>query len=59
MESININPTFVDGNKRTGFLTKFAIVSENNIKLTANIEDICSFAIKVSTGETKFEDIVH
>jgi death-on-curing protein len=58
MESIIINHPFVDGNKRTGFLAMFAILSKENIKLTANDEDIYTFTIRVSTGETKLEDMV-
>jgi len=45
--------------KRTRFLAMFAIMSKENIKLTATYEDIYTFTIRVSTGETKFEDIVH
>lgn len=58
MESIIINHPFVDGNKRTGFLAMFAILQRGSIKLTASDKDIYSFAIRVSTGETKFDDIV-
>ena len=58
MESIIINHPFVDGNKRTGFLAMFAILLKENIKLIANDENIYKFTIQVSTGETRFEDIV-
>jgi death on curing protein len=58
MESIIINHPFVDGNKRTGFLTMFAILQRGSIKLTASDEDMYSFTIGISTGDTKFEDIV-
>ena len=58
LESIIINHPFIDGNKRTGFLAMFAILLKENIKLTDNNEDIYSFTIRVSTGETKFDDIV-
>lgn len=58
MESLIINHPFVDGNKRTGFLGMFGILLKENIKLTATDENIYAFTIRVSTGETKFEDIV-
>lgn len=58
MESLIINHPFVDGNKRTGLLGMFGILLKENIKLTASDENIYAFTIRVSTGETKFEDIV-
>lgn len=58
MESLIINHPFVDGNKRTGFLGMFGILLKENIKLTATDGNIYAFTIRVSTGETKFEDIV-
>lgn len=58
MESIIINPPFVEGNKRTGFLAMFSILTKEKIKLKANYEKIYTFTIRDSTGESKFEDIV-
>jgi death on curing protein len=58
MESIIINHPFIDGNKRTGFLAMFAILALNNHKLISREEIAYTLTIKVSTGETKFEQIV-
>jgi death on curing protein len=57
-ESLIINHPFIDGNKRTGFLAMASLLIEDGIKLTASQEDAYHFAIQISTGETKFEEIV-
>jgi death on curing protein len=57
-ESIIINHPFVDGNKRTGLLAMLAVLEESKIQINAANDDIYSFIIKISTGETKFEQIV-
>lgn len=58
VESIIINHPFVYGNKRTGFLAMLAVLEESNIAINVANEDIYSFVIKTSTGESKFEQIV-
>ena len=58
IESIIINHPFIDGNKRTGFLAMFAILEEEDYKLTAHEESAYSFTIKISTGEIHFDEIV-
>ncbi|MEP6926144.1 MAG: type II toxin-antitoxin system death-on-curing family toxin [Ginsengibacter sp.] len=57
-ESIIINHPFIDGNKRTGFLTMLAILKIGKMNLTANEEDAYQFTISISTGEIKFDQIV-
>lgn len=57
-ESLIINHPFVDGNKRTGFLAMMAILSEGNLEITVSNNAIYDFAIAISTGELKFEQIV-
>lgn len=57
-ESIIINHPFVDGNKRTGYLAMLAILEEGKLEITASNDKIYSFVIGISTGETKFDDIV-
>lgn len=58
IESIIINHPFIDGNKITGFLAMFAILEEEDYKLTAHEESAYSFTIKISTGEIHFDEIV-
>lgn len=57
-ESIIINHPFVDGNKRTGYLVMLAILEESEIEINISNTDIYTFVIKISTGESKFEQIV-
>jgi death on curing protein len=59
MESLIINRPFVDGNKRTGYLAMFTLLKFGDFTLTATEENAYDFTIKVSTGELKFEQIVH
>lgn len=58
MESIIVNHPFIDGNKRTGFLTMFAMLRLNNYKLSATETEAYDVSIKVSTGKIEFEDLV-
>ena len=57
-ESLIINHPFIDGNKRTGILTMVTFLFEYNFALTAREDDLYNFTISISTGETKFDDIV-
>jgi len=57
-ESIIINHPFIDGNKRTGFLTMLAILKIGGLNLIASEEDAYQFTISISTGEIKFDKIV-
>lgn len=57
-ESIIINHPFVDGNKRTGFLSMLAILKMSKIEFDVTNNEIYDFTIKISTGEIKFEEIV-
>ena len=58
IESIIINHPFVDGNKRTGYLTMLAILEEGKVEINLSNDDIYTFVIQISTGEAKFEQIV-
>jgi len=58
MESLIINHAFVDGNKRIGYLAMFTVLKFGGFRLTASEEDAYNFTISISTGETKFEQIV-
>ncbi len=57
-ESIIINHPFVDGNKRTGFLAMLAVIEHENYFINTTNDEIYNFTIKISTGESKFEEIV-
>jgi death on curing protein len=57
-ESLIINHPFIDGNKRTGILGLITLLCEYNIFINANEDALYEFTIKISTGETKFEQIV-
>ena len=57
-ESIIINHPFVDGNKRTGYLAMLAILEDGKLKIIVSNEEIYSFIIRISTGETKSDQIV-
>ena len=57
-ESIIINHPFVDGNKRTGYLAMLAILEQGRLEINVSNDDIYSFVIQISTGETKFNEIV-
>ncbi len=57
-ESLIINHPFVDGNKRTGFLTMLAVLEMEGFRLTASKNDAYQTTIAISTGELPFEQIV-
>jgi death-on-curing protein len=57
-ESIIMNHPFVDGNKRTGYVLMETILRLSGNKIICSDEDLYNFVIKISTGETKFEEIV-
>jgi death on curing protein len=58
IESLIINHPFIDGNKRTGFLAMASLLEEDSYFLNANQEEAYQFTIQISTGETRFEQIV-
>ncbi|MEP7144110.1 MAG: type II toxin-antitoxin system death-on-curing family toxin [Ferruginibacter sp.] len=57
-KSLIVNHPFIDGNKRTGFLATASLLEEDGYLLNAGQEDAYHFTIQISTGETKFEQIV-
>jgi len=58
-ESLINNHPFVDGNKRTGMLAMVAFLMENGIKVNAAKDSLYTLTISISTGEIKFNEIVH
>lgn len=57
-ESLIINHPFLDGNKRTAFLTMLALLHEYGIEFSGSAEDTYGFIIAMSCGEKGFEAIV-
>ena len=58
IESIVKNHPFIDGNKRTGFLTAYILLYRSKIKLIANQENAYEFVIDIASSNITFEDIV-
>jgi death on curing protein len=57
-ESLIINHPFIDGNKRTGFLSIVTLLLEFKFSVNAIKVDAYNFTIQISTGEIKFDEIV-
>jgi death-on-curing protein len=57
-ESIIMNHPFIDGNKRTGYVLMETILRLFGFKIISSDDDLYHFVISISTGETKFEQIV-
>ncbi|MGZ8559075.1 MAG: type II toxin-antitoxin system death-on-curing family toxin [Chitinophagaceae bacterium] len=58
IESLIINHPFIDGNKRRVILAMVTFLFEYNFVLTAGEDELYNFTISISTGETKFDDII-
>ncbi|WP_019962239.1 type II toxin-antitoxin system death-on-curing family toxin [Woodsholea maritima] len=50
-EGICRNPPFVDGNKRTAFLTSVVFLAINGLRLTASEADTVIIVVKLAAGE--------
>jgi death on curing protein len=57
-ESLIINHPLIDGNKRTGVVVMIALLNEYNLQVNAHNDSLYQFAISISTGEIKFDQIV-
>jgi death-on-curing protein len=57
-ESLIINHPFMDGNKRTALLAMLALLQENGIELSVELDELYSFVIGMAMGERKFTEIV-
>ena len=57
-ESIIMNHPFIDGNKRTGYVLMETLLRMSGYKIICNDADLYAFVINISTGETRFEQIV-
>ena len=58
LESIIKNHPFVDGNKRTGFISCGALLLREGYELIASETDAYDFVIKVASSHLEFEEIV-
>lgn len=57
-ESLIINHTFIDGNKRTGSLAMIALLEDEGLMFSGDEEDFYNFTISISTGKKSFDEIV-
>ena len=58
MESIVSNHPFVDGNKRTGYMTMRLFLIKNGFDIEASQDDKFDFVIRVVSGKDDFYRIV-
>ena len=58
LESIIKNHPFVDGNKRTGFISCAALLLREGYELIASENIAYDFVIKVASSHLEFEEIV-
>lgn len=49
------NHPFVDGNKRTGFMTGYVFLARNNLQLTASEFETTRFVLALASGEMQEE----
>lgn len=52
------NHPFVDGNKRTGFMTGYVFLARNNLQLTASEFEATRFVLALASGEMQEEAFV-
>ena len=52
------NHPFVDGNKRIGILVMLVFMQLNDINVELSDDDIVYIALKVASGEYKYEDLL-
>ena len=57
LESIIKNHPFIDGNKRTGYVTMRILLKKDGKDISATEEERYEFVIKVAAGESEFEEI--
>ena len=57
LESVVTNHSFIDGNKRTGYVLARMLLMESGIEITATQKEKYELVLSVSKGEWKFEQI--
>lgn len=58
LESVVTNHPFLDGNKRTGYVLMRLVLMEFGLDIQATQEEKYEFVIRVSSGQSSFEDIL-
>ncbi len=58
LESIVSNHSFIDGNKRTGYVLMRLLLLENGRDVQASQDEKYTFVIDVTTGKLRFDQIV-
>ena len=58
IESILINHPFIDGNKRTGYVTMRLFLIQNGCDIKASQNDKYNFVISIASGLLKYDGIV-
>jgi death-on-curing protein len=59
IESILINPPFIDGNKRTGYVLMRLLLIERGLDIDATLDEKYEFVIRIASGKSNLEDIVY
>lgn len=57
IQSLVGNHPFIDGNKRTAYVSAFTILMYNNIKITASPKQIVTFMVKVASQNLSVDEI--
>lgn len=57
IESILINQSFIDGNKRTGYVLMRSFLLNNNVDIVASEKEKYEFVINIASGKIKFEEV--
>ena len=58
IESIISNHSFIDGNKRTGYVLMRLYLMENGLDIKASRDEKYEFVISIASGKIHFEEIV-
>ena len=54
---LTVSHPFVDGNKRTAFITCYIFLQKNGFKLKANHKDIIKFILSIANGNESFNSV--
>lgn len=57
IQSIIKNHPFIDGNKRTAFVSAYTVLMKNNIKISATEKEIVKFVVEVANKNLSVDEI--
>lgn len=57
LERLTNNHPFVDGNKRTAFVTAATVLKDNGLDLRASQQEVVEFMLAVAEGRLEFKNI--